>query len=894
MVFRPEVGESITLNRKQYRFTKHPAVFGIDIPYGQEGRQGIVYQLQNDQTGEKIALKVFKNRYREEKHKLEFLNTLSKMTGFQVGSRYIVTKSEHAEVIEISEDLVNAIVMPWIHGPTWADILQEQRPLGKQDCFKLMKAFLKILKKMEDEQLAHNDLSSSNILIPYLTEEQMIDQYIIELVDIEQMYGPKIERPSLLPAGSAGYAPIYLQKGVWQKEADRFSGAILLSEMLAWCDEDIRKQKWADASYFKAEEMQTSCERYNLLLHSLQTNWGTRVTSLLQQAWESNRFEECPSFTEWHEVLSDLEEVIEHDKETSQQVSNSVFLSKCLEIARLFEEKGMPQAALYEYTAISSLEHVTKALKEELKTLIESLQEQPHQDNKKSILQCYLELATQLELENHTSMACFAYKRIMQFPNLDQALVSEIQQIIKELESKEENGSEQLAASLHEKVPNSILQNRKKKNNQVDYDIDDEILNAKPSNQPLTLATYEQETEPSSFVKWWRKNKRNIIIVGSTFLVIGGGGFAYYLYSTNTKYQAYMENGRKAYASSNYKVAEENVVKALTVKEKGEAYLQLATIYIAEGKNKIAIDYLTKLVKDREIDETNKEMLYLLASANFRIKNYKEAVPYYEKVINEKGQDIGAYESDAMRDLAVSLMKIGEFEKAEDTIVKMKTETTKEKATVSYLKGQLCEVTGQLDKAEKFLKEAIQLDQKKTTYYIELSNLYVLWNKTNLIDSSKKEKNYQEAIQYLDSAITKNKQDVELLNQLGTVYYEFGQFYETRDAGKGGEVYKQALHVYNELLNLGIRDSNVLVNLGILHDKTGQGTEADRYFAEALAKNDEDPHVNFIYGMFKIKQKQYEDASRFLKKTVQANENEAEVKAAQEKLAELKSNGWIQ
>ena len=52
----------------------------------------------------------------------------------------------------------------------------------------------------------------------YLLSENAIEgQHNIELVDVEQMYGPK-RKPSLLPAGSAGYAPKYLTSGVWQKK----------------------------------------------------------------------------------------------------------------------------------------------------------------------------------------------------------------------------------------------------------------------------------------------------------------------------------------------------------------------------------------------------------------------------------------------------------------------------------------------------------------------------------------------------------------------------------------------------------------------------------------------------------------------------------------------------
>lgn len=65
---------------------------------------------------------------------------------------------------------------------------------------------------------------------------------------------------------------------------------------------------------------------------------------------------------------------------------------------------------------------------------------------------------------------------------------------------------------------------------------------------------------------------------------------------------------------------------------KDEAYLQLATIYVAEGKNKIAIDYITKLIKDREIDKENNEAAYLLASANFRIENIKKQC----KILNKR------------------------------------------------------------------------------------------------------------------------------------------------------------------------------------------------------------------------------------------------------------------
>jgi hypothetical protein len=50
MAFRPNVGDELTLNGVTYRIAEHPAAPGI--PYGQEGRAGIVYQLTPRPPGE--------------------------------------------------------------------------------------------------------------------------------------------------------------------------------------------------------------------------------------------------------------------------------------------------------------------------------------------------------------------------------------------------------------------------------------------------------------------------------------------------------------------------------------------------------------------------------------------------------------------------------------------------------------------------------------------------------------------------------------------------------------------------------------------------------------------------------------------------------------------------
>lgn len=78
------------------------------------------------------------------------------------------------------------------------------------------------------------------------------------------------------------------------------------------------------------------------------------------------------------------------------------------------------------------------------------------------------------------------------------------------------------------------------------------------------------------------------------------------------------------------------------MKGKEEAY-SISNDLRCRRKNKIAIDYITKLIKDREIDKENNEAAYLLASANFRIGKYQEAVQNFEQALANNAKGIEPY-----------------------------------------------------------------------------------------------------------------------------------------------------------------------------------------------------------------------------------------------------------
>jgi hypothetical protein len=298
MPFNPQVDEVLVIEDTAYRIAEHPAAPGI--PYGQEGRQAVVYQLITE-DGEKRALKAFKPRYR-----LPGLVSLAdrfasfaELPGLLVCDRTVLSTRTHAELLRRYPDLTYAVLMPWIEGPTWLQVVLEQRQLTQEQSSTLGRELLRILSRMEQHDLAHCDLSSPNVIFPELNGGKGL-----QLVDVEQIYAPTLDRPEVLPGGSPGYAHDATPDEIWGPEADRFAGGILLAEMLAWPDKRVRDAAWGE-SYFAPEEMHKESDRFQILLGALRRRRGQRVTDLLERTWFSKALEACPTFEEWSAALEE-------------------------------------------------------------------------------------------------------------------------------------------------------------------------------------------------------------------------------------------------------------------------------------------------------------------------------------------------------------------------------------------------------------------------------------------------------------------------------------------------------------------------------------------------------------------------------------------------------------
>ena len=308
-MFVPKVNERLSLGTETYYFTEHPALVGRNMPYGQTGRRATVFQLRGE-DGKKRALKVFAAMYRNDEnlYKTGKLLKYSDFPGLETCERFVISKNQFPSLIQENRDLDYSVLMPWIEGQTWQDVVLSKKMLSKDTCLENATELNRVLSTMEKSKVAHCDLSGPNLIIrPKGMKNSDADP--ISLIDLEEMYAPDLTRPNKLPAGSAGYAHCTASKGLWSPDADRFAGSILLANMLAWCDPVVVDATFGE-NYFAQDEMHTDCNRYQILTSSLARIWGRATAELFDAAWHSKELRDCPTFADWaNEFQLDIEEI---------------------------------------------------------------------------------------------------------------------------------------------------------------------------------------------------------------------------------------------------------------------------------------------------------------------------------------------------------------------------------------------------------------------------------------------------------------------------------------------------------------------------------------------------------------------------------------------------------
>lgn len=301
MPFEPQVDDTITINGSVYGFDRLDAAGAFEFVYGQQGRKGTVYRVVAP-DGSRWAFKVFFSQFQTERllQVADQLRRYRKLPGLTVCDRQVISSDKECSKLAKHPELRYAVLMPWIAGWTWFDIIVSQlngQPtvFSREESLYYARQMAAVLTSLEQRGLAHCDIANGNVILDNQHRR-------FELIDVEDMYGPQLTRPARLPAGSKGYAHPAAGDGFWSAEGDRFAGAVLLAELLGWHNPDVRALVEDDVYFTDGEEGQ-DCPRYQILYEVIESTFSTQLADLFAASWFSDSLDRCPRFGTWHEGL---------------------------------------------------------------------------------------------------------------------------------------------------------------------------------------------------------------------------------------------------------------------------------------------------------------------------------------------------------------------------------------------------------------------------------------------------------------------------------------------------------------------------------------------------------------------------------------------------------------
>jgi serine/threonine protein kinase len=304
--FAPTPDMQITVGKAHYSFVPHPLLPPeMKEVYAIEGGEAVIYQLYDRDTHEFMALKLLKRALRgkhliEETHRLQ---TCVHIPGLKLCQRICLTRSRYPQLIAIHPDLEYAILMPWIAGKSWSGVLldRENSTFYTPDrARRLASVVAQVLSELEAHRIAHTDIAGSNVIVCDAGYSS------IELLDVEHLYRPDFPHPRAQIVGTPGYChPRLDRNGQWCAMGDRFAGAILLAEILAWADPLVRDHVTigAESIFQQADLQKANTPAFRLVRNALQTLCPAAFP-LFERAWSARTLAGCPDMKTWTRVLS--------------------------------------------------------------------------------------------------------------------------------------------------------------------------------------------------------------------------------------------------------------------------------------------------------------------------------------------------------------------------------------------------------------------------------------------------------------------------------------------------------------------------------------------------------------------------------------------------------------
>jgi tRNA A-37 threonylcarbamoyl transferase component Bud32 len=303
--FDPKPNDTVTIANTLYTVQPHPKA--PKMRYGVEGRRATVYQLK-DLQGNPWALKVFKKRFQDPAlvESVTLLRQFKSLKGMCAAERSVITPSQ--SIAQRHSNLEYAMLMPWVQGQTWNDVLLKAEQKQSQNidsvmALRLCAAFLEVMKGLEQHGIAHTDIAPGNVVFEY--DHGKID---IQLLDLEDLYKPGLPIPVHQNAGTTGYSHCSAETGAgfWRASGDRYAAAVLAAEILILANPKL-SEKMSENGFFEGHQGSPISQSRYAEAESWLQMVAPQYAALFRQAWYEKDLEKCPSLTDLHtNILNDL------------------------------------------------------------------------------------------------------------------------------------------------------------------------------------------------------------------------------------------------------------------------------------------------------------------------------------------------------------------------------------------------------------------------------------------------------------------------------------------------------------------------------------------------------------------------------------------------------------
>lgn len=202
--------------------------------------QAEVYYLRDDVRGEWMLKKFHPGCAPDPANILAVQSLVPRDKGFEAAylrrclRRDMVSRTGYSPP-ELIEWIDGTILMPRVIAADWSEVVGNvrdgTRDLSLADRVTLAENLCARVEVLEEVQLAHRDLSATNV---------MLDTFLgIHLIDWDSLYSPSLQMPANTTVFTTGYAAPFIRErnddpvSTWTSGGDRFALAVLILELFA-------------------------------------------------------------------------------------------------------------------------------------------------------------------------------------------------------------------------------------------------------------------------------------------------------------------------------------------------------------------------------------------------------------------------------------------------------------------------------------------------------------------------------------------------------------------------------------------------------------------------------------------------------------------------------------